>query len=112
MEKKKNIKPEESPKREPRFRITSAWVVKNIPYFLFLGFLAVVYIYNGHQADKMIRNISATEKHIQELEFEFKSVKSEVIYRSKASELAKAVEPLGLKESLTPPAVLDTTKKQ
>lgn len=109
----KNKKTEKNaPRREPRFRLTSAWVVKNIPYFLFLGFLAVAYIYNGHLADKMIRNISSTEKHIQELEFEFKSVKSEVIYRSKASELAKAVEPLGLRESLTPPAVLDTTIKK
>ena len=47
-----------------------------------------------------------TEKHIKELEFEFKSIKSEVIFRSKASELIKAVEPLGLKEMTTAPVVL------
>jgi hypothetical protein len=84
------------------------WVVKNIPFFLFLALLAVLYIYNGHYDDKMTRKIGATEKHIKELEYEYKTIKSEVIFRSKASELAKAVEPLGLKELTTAPTVLDS----
>ncbi|MEJ7588656.1 MAG: FtsL-like putative cell division protein [Ferruginibacter sp.] len=82
------------------------WVVKNIPFFLFLAVLAVLYIYNGHHADKLTRKISAAEKHIRELEYEFKTIKSEVIFRSKASELVKAVEPLGLKELTTAPVIL------
>ncbi len=87
------------------------WVVKNIPFFLFLSALAVLYIYNGHFSDRLIKKISTTEKHIKELEYEYKTVKSEVIYRSKASELAKAVEPMGLKELVKPPVVIETNKK-
>ncbi len=83
------------------------WVVKNIPFFLFLAFLAVLYIYNGHLADKLTRKIGFTEKHIKELEYEYKTIKSEVIFRSKVSELAKAVAPLGLKELTKPPVILD-----
>ena len=83
------------------------WIVMNIPFFLFLSALAVGYIYNGHMADKLVRKISVTEKNIKELEYEYKSVKAEVIYRSKASELVKAVEPLGLKEATQPPVVLN-----
>ncbi len=86
-----------------------AWVVENIPFFLFLALLAVVYIYNGHLADKLTRKIAVTEKNIRELQYEYKSVKSEVIYRSKASELVRAVEPLGLKELTRPPVVLSAT---
>ena len=82
----------------------------NIPFFLFLATLAVLYIYNGHYADKMVRKISATEKHIKELEYEYKTVKSEVIFRSKASELVKAVAPLGLKELTAPPVMLGDSK--
>ncbi len=82
------------------------WVVKNIPFFLFLSVLAVLYIYNGHYADKLIRRLSGTEKRIKELEYEYKTIKSEVIFRSKASELAKAVEPLGLKELTVSPVRL------
>jgi cell division protein FtsB len=81
-------------------------IVKNIPFFLFLSVLAVVYIYNGHHADKLIRKISASEKNIKELEYEYKTLKSEVIFRSKASELVKAVEPLGLHELKEAPLVI------
>ena len=79
---------------------------KNIPFFLFLAFLAVLYIYNGHLADKLTRKIGVTEKHIKELQYEYKTVKSEVIFRSKASELVRAVEPLGLRELTEAPVVL------
>lgn len=86
--------------------LSHKWVIKNIPFFLFLTLLAVVYIYNGHYADKLTLKINTTEKHIKELEYEYKTIKSEVIFRSKASELIKAVEPLGLKELTQPPVLL------
>ena len=40
------------------------------------------------------------------MEYEFKTVKRDVIFRSKGSEMAKAVEPLGLKELTAPPMKL------
>jgi hypothetical protein len=81
-------------------------IVKQIPFFLFLALLAVIYIYNGHTADKMIRSINQTAKEVKELKYEYKTVKSEVMFRSKQSELIKAVEPLGLKELIISPVVL------
>lgn len=85
-------------------------VVKQVPFFLFLTLLAVVYIYNGHYADKTIRNINRTEKEVKELKYEYIAVKSEVMYQSKPSELIKAVEPLGLKELVQSPVVLKEEK--
>jgi cell division protein FtsL len=87
------------------------WITKNIPFFLFLAVLAVLYIYNGHYADKVVRNISRTGKELKELQYEYKTLKSEVMFRSKQSELAKAVEPLGLKELTVPPVVLKDSVK-
>ncbi len=88
--------------------LNNKWIVTNIPFFLFLALLAVLYIYNGHYADKMTRKISNAEKRIKDLEYEYKAIKSEVIYRSKHSELQKAVEPLGLKDIKTAPISLST----
>jgi cell division protein FtsL len=82
------------------------WIVKNIPFFLFLALLAVIYIYNGHYADKIVRNISKTNTELKELQYEYKTLKSEVMFRSKQSELAKAVVPFGLKELTMPPLLL------
>ena len=84
-------------------------VVKQIPFFLFLALLAVIYIYNGHYADKTIRNINRTSKEVKELQYEYINVKSQVMGRSKQSELVKAVEPLGLKELNGTPVVLKDT---
>jgi hypothetical protein len=87
-------------------------IVKNIPFIMFMSSLAVVYIFNGHYADKLIRKISKTEKNIKELQYEYKTLKSEVIFRSKASELVKAVEPLGLKELHELPYVLTDSSQE
>ena len=86
--------------------ISHKWVVRNIPFFFFFSSLAVLYIYNGHYTDKLILKINTTEKKIKELEYEYKTIKSDVIFRSKASELIKVVEPLGLKELTAPPVLL------
>ena len=83
-----------------------SWVVRNISFLLFLAALAVIYIYNGHYADKLSRDLNRTNKELKELQYEYKTLKSEVMFRSKQSELAKAVEPFGLKELTRPPFVL------
>ena len=82
------------------------WMLRNLPFFLFLAFLAVLYIYNGHYADHVVRDIGKTGRELKELQYEYKSLKSEVMFRSKQSELAKAVEPFGLKELTSPPVIL------
>jgi hypothetical protein len=88
-------------------------IVRQIPFFLFLAALAVIYIYNGHHADKTIRAISRTERDLKELQYEYKTVKGDVLFRSKQSELIQAVEPLGLKELTAAPVVLvDSSNKE
>ncbi len=85
-------------------------IVRQAPFFLFLAVLAVVYIYNGHNADKLSREIIKTAKELKELQYEYKTVKGEVLFRSKQSELVNAVEPLGLKELIESPIVLTDGK--
>ena len=93
-----------SKKNKVKGLIRYQWMVRNLPFFLFLALLAVIYIYNGDYADRVEGEITARE--LQELQYEFKSLKSEVMFRSKQSELAKAVEPFGLKPLSSPPLVL------
>ncbi len=86
--------------------MNSQWMLKNIYYFLFLGMLAVVYIYNGHYAENTIKDINRNAKALKELQYEYKMVKGELMMRGKQSELAKAVEPLGLKPLKDPPVII------
>jgi hypothetical protein len=99
------------PKNKWKPVLSYRWIMKNISFFHFLAALAVVYIYNGHYADKIVRDINRTNKELKELQYEYKTLKSEVMFRSKQSELAKAVEPFGLKELTLPPVVLPDSVK-
>jgi len=93
-------------------RMGYRWVVRNVGFLLFLAALAVIYIYNGHYADNISRDLGRTNKELKELQYEYKTLKSEVMFRSKESELAKAVAPFGLKELTQPPFILtDSVQK-
>ena len=87
-------------------------IVKQVPFLFYLAFLAVVYIYNGHMADKTVRKINAAAKDVKELQWEYKSLKSEVMFRSKPSELSKALQPMGLNELQESPYVLKDSLEQ
>ncbi|MCK7559603.1 hypothetical protein MKQ70_33495 [Chitinophaga sedimenti] len=51
-----------------------------------------------------MRRINKLGREIKsELKWEYLNLKSELMFRSKMSEVSKAVEPLGLKELSTPP---------
>lgn len=75
------------------------WIVKNISFFLFLSVLAVLYIANGHMADRTVRRINTINYELKELQFTYKTLKSEVMYKTEEAQIIKATEALGLKVS-------------
>jgi len=103
---KNNIGKKNSDKIEFKKYFQASTIVKNIPFILFVSSLAIVYIFIGHYSDGLTRKISKLEKSVKELQYEYKCIKSDVIYRSKSSELSKVVEPMGLKELKAPPMLL------
>lgn len=79
------------------------WIVPNIPFLVFLSMLTLVYIYNGHWAEKKIKDINHTAAVLKELQYEYKTVKSEIMFLQKQSEVTKSVASLGLHEITRPP---------
>lgn len=86
------------------------WIVKNIPFFLFLSVLTVMYIANGHKADQTIRKINSTSNELKDLQYEYKTLKSEVMFKSQEMQIIKATEPLGLEVSKETPKRLQVAK--
>ena len=74
-----------------------------MPYLFFLFLLALVYIGNSYLAEKTIRDIDRTEKDLKELRSEFITGRSELMYRSKLTEVAGAIQTRGVKESTVAP---------
>jgi len=82
-------------------------LMKNMPFFLLIVTLGILYIANAHYHLQLERKIDRKEDVIEELGWEYMSTKSEVMYRSKQSEVAKAVEHMGLKPLIEPPKVIE-----
>jgi hypothetical protein len=81
--------------------------VEMIPFILFLGVIAIFYIANGYYADDKIREVNKTSNEIKELRTEYISSKSDLMFVSKQSEIAKRVEKLGLKEPVVAPMKIE-----
>jgi len=88
------------------------WITKNIGFFLFIALLAVIYIANGHKADNIIRDINATSKNVKELQYEYKTLKSEVIFKSREEQVVKAAQPLGLQLPEQPPVRIEMATRK
>lgn len=74
-----------------------------LPFLIFLAVLCMLYIANSHMAVKNIRNIDKLNKEVKELSWEYKSLKADLMFKSKLTEVAKKVDTLGIKELIEPP---------
>lgn len=83
--------------------LTRENTVKQLPFILFLCLMAMGYIANSYYAEQTVRDINKITNEIKENRSEYITTKSDLMYLSKQSEVAKAVEGIGLKESVVPP---------
>ncbi len=86
------------------------WINTNLLFFLYLAFLAVGYIAYGHWTDKTLRSINKTQNELKDLQYEYKTVKSEVMKLSEENEVLKKAAPLGLHISNEVPKRLQAMK--
>jgi hypothetical protein len=77
--------------------------VQYMPKILFVMGLGLLYISNTHYAEKTVRRISNIQAEVEDLRADYTTLKSDLMFASKQSEVARKVKVLGLKESLKPP---------
>lgn len=77
--------------------------VRFLPKVLFVLFLGLVYIGNTHYAEQTVRKINLTQVEVEDLRADYTTLKSDLMFSSKQSEVARKVKAFGLKESLIPP---------
>lgn len=86
--------------------VTKEAATEMLPFLLFLSFLCMLYIANSHMAVNNIRKIDKLSKEVKELSWEYKSLKADLMFKSKLTEVAKKVDTLGIKELTVPPKKL------
>ena len=65
------------------------WIFKNIGFVMFLSLLGIVYIFNAHKAESKMRSIQELKKEVSDAKNQYHNIKSEIMYKSTESQLAK-----------------------
>ena len=68
----------------------------HLPFFIFLGALALVSVWNVHRAQRTLRQIEAARTELQELRWHASAVQSEIMYNNKQSEVLARMRSRGL----------------
>lgn len=77
--------------------------VHYLPKIFFVLVLGLIYIGNTHYAEQTVRKINLIQVEVEDLRADYTTLKADLMFSSKQSEVARKVKPFGLKESLIPP---------
>jgi hypothetical protein len=112
-------KPESSRKKKGLTRLFSSMLDGTIltrdkaeamlPFFLFLTLMAITLIFNTYYAEKKARQLEALRLEIIELRVRYITTKSELMYLSNQSEVARRLQSRGFVEPTVPPTLLVET---
>jgi hypothetical protein len=75
-------------------------ILQNLPFVVFIGFLAVVYIANAHNAEKRIREVYQYQKEVKDLRREYHSLRADIAFNSRRTELARQLKDKGIGQSI------------
>ncbi len=92
--------------------MTKENVIDLLPFLLFISGIGIMYIGNRYYSEKNVFKMNAISNELKELRSEYITTKSDLMFKSKQSEVAKAIAETGLKESVVPPKKIVVTKEE
>jgi hypothetical protein len=94
--------------------LTDERVTKQIPFLIFLAFLAVLLITNRNWSERTIRKVEVLQETLDELRSESITLSAKLMNSSRPSEIVKKVERanIDLQEPLRPPQKLVVKKNK
>jgi hypothetical protein len=92
--------------------LTSDFIVKSVPFFIYLFLLAMLYIGNNYIAQSKVKKIDAYGKELKDLHDQQISLKSDLMSLTRRSEVAKRLEIRAVKEATQPPFKIYVLKNE
>ena len=92
--------------------LTKEKIIEMLPFFFYLMGLALLLIFNSYYAEKKVREKQELRNEIIELRIRYISTKSELMFITNQSEIARQLEDRGLIESSVPPKVIEKPEKR
>lgn len=92
--------------------LSSQQMIRLLPFIFFLCFLAICYIANGYYAERKVKQLNQVANQLKELKSEYVVTKSDLMFVSKQSEVAKAAAAIGIVEAKDDPPKKIIIKKE
>jgi cell division protein FtsL len=86
--------------------------INQLPRVLFVLLLVLLYVANTHYADKLVRKTNKLKNEVEDLRADYITLKADLMFKSKQSEVAKRVASIELEEPLSPPIKLEVTEQE
>lgn len=86
-------------------------ISQNIQFLFFCFLLCMIYIWNNHMAQKLVTDINKKAKELKELRWDYLTIKSDLMYQSKLTEVLPRANKMGLEELQVPPYKITLKKK-
>ncbi|MCB9171204.1 MAG: hypothetical protein H6597_00670 [Flavobacteriales bacterium] len=83
--------------------LTREKVLTNMPFFLFVALLMVLYISYGYYTERTVRELHRTDAELKEMRSEYISIRSHLDRTERQSQVAEDIQDMGLVESRVPP---------
>ncbi len=87
-------------------------VVKSLPFIFFLTFFGLMYIANGYLAQRTVVDLHRVGNELKALRAEYITIKSDLNYNSKQSQVAQATDSLQIIESVIPPTKIVLSEEE
>lgn len=78
-------------------------LIRNIPFFLFLTILGIVYIWNTNRGVKMVREIGSSHDRMMDAQYYFTTARDSLTHESRQSAVANLVDSMHMQELTKPP---------
>lgn len=92
--------------------LTKNKIVELLPFFFYLMGLALLLIFNSYYAERKVREKEELRLELIELRIKYITTKSELMFITNQSEIARNLEESGLVESTVPPRVIAEPKQK
>ncbi|MCB0790913.1 MAG: hypothetical protein H6595_04290 [Flavobacteriales bacterium] len=92
--------------------LTREKVLANMPFFLFVALMMVLYISYGYYTERTVRELHRTDGELKELRSEYITVRSHLDRTERQSQVAEDIQDIGLVESRVPPQKIEVGPEQ
>lgn len=73
------------------------WIFINLPFVCYLALLGIIYIFNAHASERSLRKIDSLRREVKDYNWQYMSLKQQLMHGSTQSQLSKKLEGQGLK---------------